>query len=237
MAHADLLVEIRGITKDYRGLRPLRLQQLELRQGQSLALLGFDLAMAEVLVNLITGAHLPDTGEVRVFGRPTSAIDNASEWMGALDQFGLVSERAVLLEELTAEQNMAMPLSLDITEMSDALRAQVRQLADEVSLDASELSARTGTLPAAARLRIRLARALALGPKVLLAEHPNASIPPEDAPAFAADFARVIERRGLGSLVLTADRTFATAVADEVLTLEPATGALKAALGWRRWFS
>jgi hypothetical protein len=72
---------------------------------------------------------------------------------------------------------------------------------------------------------------------VLLAEHPNASIPSEDAPAFAADFARVVERRRLASLVLTADRTFAGAIADEVLTLEPATGALKAALGWRRWFS
>lgn len=247
MPHGDLLVELRGITKDYHGLRPLRLRSLELRQGQSLALLGFDRAMAEVLVNLITGAHLPDTGEVRVFGRATSAIEDASDWMRALDQFGLVSERAVLLEELTAEQNVAMPISLEIIEMPAALRAHVRRLGDEVSLTPHELSASTGALPPAARLRIRLARALALDPKVLLAEHPNALIPPEDAPALAADFARVVERRGLGALVLTADRTFAGAVADEVLTLEPATGALKAALGrnvaktfrktgWRRWF-
>ena len=236
MSPGDLLVELRGVTKDYRGLRPLRIQQLELHAGQSLALLGFDLAMAEVLVNLITGAHLPDTGEVRVFGRATSGIENTRDWVTALDQFGLVSERAVLLDELTAEQNVAMPLSLEITDMSDTLRARVRRLADEVSLSTGELNTPTGNLPPAERLRIRLARALALDPKVLLAEHPNAAIPAEAAPAFAADFARVVKRRRLGSIVLTADRTFASAIADEVLTLEPATGALKAGLGWRRWF-
>jgi ABC-type transporter Mla maintaining outer membrane lipid asymmetry ATPase subunit MlaF len=237
MPHGDLLVELDGVTKDYRALRPLRVRQLALHEGQSLALLGFDQAMAEVLVNLITGAHLPDTGEIRVFGRATSAIDNATDWMSALDRFGLVSERAVLLDELTAAQNVAMPLSLEITDMSHELRIRVRSLADEVALTGDELNTSTGSLPPAARLRIRLARALALDPKVLLAEHPNAAIPADEAPAFAADFARVVARRRLGSIVLTADRTFASAIADEVLTLEPATGALKASLGWRRWFA
>jgi ABC-type transporter Mla maintaining outer membrane lipid asymmetry ATPase subunit MlaF len=231
------LVEVRGVSKDYRGLRPLRLHHLELYPGQSLALLGFDEVMAEVFVNLITGAHLPDTGEVRVFGLPTSAITNATDWVAALDRFGLVSERAVLVDEFTVEQNVAMPLSLEITDMSPGLRARVRQLADEVALTSDELAARTGTLTPAARLRLRLARALALGPEVLLAEHPNAAIPPDDAPAFAADFARIVEARRLGSVVLTADRIFAGAIADQVLTLEPATGLLKSTQGWRRWFS
>ena len=233
----EALVEVRGATKDYRGLRPLRVQHLELYPGQSIALLGFDAVMAEVFVNLITGAHLPDTGEVRVFGLPTNGITSATEWVGVLDRFGLISERAVLVDEFTAEQNLAMPLSLEITDMSTALRAQVRQLAAEVSLTTDELAAPTGRLSPAARLRLRLARALALGPQVLLAEHPNAAIPADDAPAFAADFARIVEARRIGSVVLTADRTFAGAIADEVLTLEPATGRLKSARGWRQWFS
>jgi hypothetical protein len=71
---------------------------------------------------------------------------------------------------------------------------------------------------------------------VLLAEHPNASLSPAEAPVFAADLARVSRARGLACLVLTADRTFASAVADEVLSFEPATGAFTAASGWRRWF-
>ncbi|MNC85514.1 ABC transporter ATP-binding protein YtrE [compost metagenome] len=193
--------------------------------------------MAEVFVNLVTGAHLPDTGEIRVFGLPTSDIRDPSEWMSLLDRFGLVSERAVLMDEFTGEQNVAMPLSLEITDMAPDLRRQVRRLAEEASLAPDALAVPTGSLPPAARLRLRLARALALGPQVLLSEHPNAAIPPDEAAGFAADYSRIVTARALASVVLTADRTFAGAVADDVLVLQPATGELRSSgRGWRRWF-
>lgn len=237
MPRGEAIVELRGVSKEYHGLRPLRVAELTLHEGQSVALVGFDSAMAEVLVNLITGAHLPDTGTVTVFGRPTTHIQTADAWVATLDQFGLVSERAVLVDRFTAEQNLAMPLSLDIHDMPSSLRSQARQLAEEVRLPADELQAATGALPASSKLRLRLGRALALQPRVLLAEHPNALITPDQSPAFAADYARVIAARRLASLVMTADRTFASAIADEVFTLEPATGALERSSGWRRrWF-
>ena len=71
----------------------------------------------------------------------------------------------------------------------------------------------------------------------LLAEHPNAMLSADDTPAFAADVSRIITKRRLAALIVTADRTFAAAVAEQVLTLEPATGALRRADGWRRWFT
>src|SRR5688572_2165537 len=169
MPRGDALVEIRGVTKDYHGLRPLRITDLTLREGQSLALLGLDRAMAEVLVNLITGANLPDTGTITVFGQPTTAIDNADAWVATLDRFGLISERAVLVDRFTAEQNLAIPLSLEIEEMSAPLRNQVRRLAEEVAVPADDLERPTGSLTPAAQLRVRLGRALAMNPRVLLA--------------------------------------------------------------------
>ena len=72
---------------------------------------------------------------------------------------------------------------------------------------------------------------------MLLAEHPNATLSREDATSFASDVSRIVERRGLASLVLTADHAFARAVAKDVLVLEPSTGALIPHSGWRRWFS
>ena len=71
------LVQVREVTKDYRALRPLRLQEFDLHAGESVAFLGFDLAMAEVLVNMITGAILPDSGSITVFGQRTDTIANA----------------------------------------------------------------------------------------------------------------------------------------------------------------
>lgn len=232
----DVVLEVRDVRKDYRGLRPLRIQHLALRQGQSIALMGFDQAAAEVLVNLLTGATVPDAGDVRVFGQLTTAITDADAWLHSLDRFGILSERAVLLEGLTVMQNLAMPFTLDVDPIPDAIRVQVTRLAEDVGFEGADLLRPVGDLSPAARLRVRLGRALALEPRVLLAEHPNASIPADDVPAFAADFAKTIAARGVASLTLTADRTFASAVAEQVLMLQPATGELKPAAGWRRWF-
>ncbi len=233
----ELVLEMLGVQKDYRGLRPLRIQRLELRQGQSVALLGFDQATAEVFVNLVTGATVPDSGDVRVFGESTVAITDAGAWLTSLDRFGILSERAVLLEGLTVLQNLAMPFTLELDPLADAIRMQASRLAAEVGVSEADLARPVSALPPAGRLRVRLGRALALDPRILLAEHPTASLPADDVSAFAADLAALVAVRRLSSLTLTADRAFAAAIAEEVLNLEPATGELKPAAGWRRWFA
>jgi ABC-type transporter Mla maintaining outer membrane lipid asymmetry ATPase subunit MlaF len=236
MPQDEVLVRLRGVSKDYRSLRPLRIAELDVPPGRSLALLGFDQGMAEVFVDLITGAILPDSGEVIAFGRPTSSIDGPDAWLTTLDLFGLLTDRAVLVEQFTVEQNLALPLSITVEEMSSDVRARVAELAHEVGLT-TDLPRQAGVLPPAQRARIRLGRALALAPKILVAEHPTASLSSEDAVVFAADIARIVDTRGIASLIVTADQGFARAAAKEVLTLEPATGVLKAASAWRRWFS
>jgi len=233
----ELLVEVIGATKDYRGLRPLRIARLELWAGRSVALLGVDQTSAEVLVNLVTGAMVPDAGVVRVMGASTTDIPDADAWLQTVDHFGLLSERAVLIEQLSVEQNLAVPFSLELDELTPEVRERVQCLADEVGLSAADLSQPVGALSPAARIRVRLGRALALAPRVLLAEHPSATLPPGEVAAFAADLAHILGGRGMASLVMTADPVFARAVAEEVLTLQPATGELRKSQGWRRWFS
>ena len=224
MSSNDVLLRLRGVSKDYRSLRPLRVAELDLPPGRSLALLGFDQTMAEVFVDLITAAILPDSGDVIAFGQHTSSIADPGTWLTTLDQFGLFTERAVLVEQFTVE------------DMTSEIRARVSQLATEIGL-ASELHRQAGVLGPAQRARIRLGRALALAPKILVAEHPNATLSAQEAAVLATDMSRIIEARGVASIVLTADQSFARAVAREVFVLEPATGALKPASSWRRWFS
>jgi D-xylose transport system ATP-binding protein len=236
MPPGDVIVSLRGVEKDYRGLRPLRVNGLELRQGETVALLGFDRAAAEVLVDLITAASLPDAGDVDIFGKSTRTIAAPDTWLKELDQFGILSERAILLDQLTAEQNLALPYSVALGDLSPAIRADVRALADEVGISREELTAPVAALSPLARARIRVGKAVALGPGVLLAEHPNALVPAGDLPTFAAEFSRIVSTRGVALLVMTADATFARSVAERVLTLQAATGALEASSGWRSWF-
>src|SRR5471030_1638006 len=112
------------MSKDYRGLRPLRIAGLTIAADDQIALLGFDQVSAEVFINLATGATLPDAGEIRVFGRPTSAIADSADWLATVDRFGIVSERAVLLDQLTVVQNLAMPFTLAVEPPSDEVRVK-----------------------------------------------------------------------------------------------------------------
>ena len=227
------VIELSGVIKDYRGLRPLRIDHLAIEPGEQLAVLGIDRPSAEVLINLITGTTLPDRGDVRVFGRSTAAIQDSTEWMAFVDRFGLVTERAVLLDVLSVVQNLAIPFSLDIEPPGGEVRSRAVALALEVGLDEAVWDRPVADLDAASRTKIRLGRALALDPAIVLFEHPSASVPRAGIGALGRSMRAVVERRGVAAMTLTADRDFATAVAGRVLALDPSTGRLaESGGGW-----
>ena len=112
---ADPSSSSRDVSKTYGGLRPLANPRAVGRcRAASSALAGFDQTTAEVFVNLVTGATLPEEGTVRVFGRATAEIADSADWLATVDRFGIVSERVVLLEQFTPLQNIAMSLTLDV---------------------------------------------------------------------------------------------------------------------------
>jgi ABC-type transporter Mla maintaining outer membrane lipid asymmetry ATPase subunit MlaF len=233
---AATAIHVRDVQKDYRALRPLRVRELDVREGESIALLGFDRAAAEVFVNLLTAATVPDAGRIEIFGRPTVEIQDADIWLSSLDCFGIVSERQVLVDNMTVEENLTMPLTMALHDVDSAVRAKVTAVAEEVGLPSNQMRQPVAALSAGSRLRLRLGRALAPDPRILLSEHPNASLDAGDLARFAAEYARLVRRRGIVSVVLTANNAFASAVAQRILTLQPATGELKPHSTWRRLF-
>ena len=228
------VLELSGISKDYRGLRPLRIASLRVAAGEHVAILGFDQPSAEVFINLLTGATLPDAGEIRVLGRATSAITDSADWLSTVDRFGIVSERAVLLDQWTVIQNLAMPFTLAVEPPSDGMRARAEALAREVGLPETSWTAPISQLGPEVRARVRLGRAVALDPAVLLLEHISASVNRGEGGRLAADIRAVASGRGAAILAVSADEAFARALGGRVLTLEPATGRLKERR--RRWF-
>src|SRR5262245_8124386 len=196
MPSRDVLVRLRGVSKDYRGLRPLRIDALDIHDAQVLAIVGVDQMMAEVLVDLITAAIVPDAGDVVVFGQGTRDIADRDGWLATLDRFGMLTERAVLLDQLSVQQNLALPLSLALDDLSSHVRDRVATLAAELGL-AKQLAEPVAALTALDRLRVRLGRALALDPRVLLAEHPNATLDDREQAEFARDLSRIAKARGV----------------------------------------
>ena len=234
------VLQITGVEKRYQSLRPLRIQELTIAAAERVAVSGFDAGAAEVLVNIVTGASLPDRGEVRVLGHRTADIVGGDEWLASLDRFGIVSPRGVLLEAATIEQNLAMPLTLEIDPVPPDVAARVADLALQcgiIDVPGGEDGLRriTGEAAPSIRARVHLARAIALRPALLVLEHAGADLAADERLALADCIAGVADAGGLAALVITKDDDFAKRAAHRALRLEAATGALKAIK--RGWFS
>jgi predicted ABC-type transport system involved in lysophospholipase L1 biosynthesis ATPase subunit len=231
---SDPVLELTGVSRNYGGLRPLRIAELRVAPGESVALLGFDQPTAETFVNLATGASLPDSGDVRLFGRLTRDINDSADWLATVDRFGIVGERAVLLDALTPIQNLAMPFTLDIEPPPDEIRRRAEALALEVGLADTTWTSPVAGLDAAGWLRVRFGRAIALDPAIVLLEHASARLERHEVATVGEQIRRIAAARGIALVALTADEAFAKAAGSRVLTLEAATGRCKPLR--RGWF-
>ncbi len=228
MTAALPLLDVRGLVKDYQALRPLRIKSLTLVPGDLLAVSGLDAIAAETFVHLVTGATLPDSGDIALFGQNTRSISDGDAWLKSLDGVGMVTSRGIVIGMFTVLQNIAMSFTLEVDPIDPAVLPQAIALAREVGLAAAAFDLPAGRSGADAHMRIHLARALALGPRLLIAEHPSANLPRETVGAFGADLARLTRSRGLALLALTADDELAKAIGGQRLELVAATGELKA---------
>jgi ABC-type transporter Mla maintaining outer membrane lipid asymmetry ATPase subunit MlaF len=232
MPEAAAALELRDVERQYGGLRPLRVRALRIELRTRTTLIGLDLPAAETFVNLVTGALLPDKGEVVTLGRRTSTIVDSDAWLKFVEQFGFVSHRIALLDAMTVAQNLAIPFDLEVDPIPPGVLSRVHRLADEVDMAEGDLHIRVGEAVPLIRAKVGLARALALDPVVLVLEHPTATLVPEDAKRYAALLARICDRRELTLLTLSMDEKFGKALGGRLLTWQPATGEFKERKGW-----
>jgi ABC-type lipoprotein export system ATPase subunit len=229
-----LVIDVQGLVKDYRSLRPLRLRALQVHAGERVVVSGLDAAAAEILVNILNGAVLPDEGHVSVLGQLTRDVADGDAWLASLDRFGIVTPRAVLLEAMTVAQNLALPLTLEIEPMSAETAERAADLGARVGLADDRLGQTVAMITPAERMRLHLARAIVLEPSVVLLEHPTTALAGDEGAAFGALVRDVARPTGLTILAFSEDQAFARALDARHLKLKPATGELSD-IG-RRWF-
>jgi predicted ABC-type transport system involved in lysophospholipase L1 biosynthesis ATPase subunit len=116
------------------------------------------------------------------------------------------------------------------------VRPQVEAVLRQVRLAPDTWDRPVAASGADARARVRLARAVALGPKLLVAEHPTAGLPREAVAAFGDDVAALARDRGAAVLAISADEAFAARLGGTVLQHEAKSGAFRKSGFLSRWF-
>jgi len=163
-----------GLVKSF-GLTPaLRGASLAVAAGEIVAVMGPSGSGKSTLLHCLAGILTPDDGEVTFAGRRVDTLDEADRSALRRDHFGFVFQFGQLVPELTADENVAMPLLLAGLRRREAL-ARAHTWFERLDLGGLERR-RSGELSGGQAQRVALARALVTDPHVLFADEPTGSL-------------------------------------------------------------
>jgi len=146
--------------------------EFEVERGTSVAILGASGSGKSTLLGLIAGLDLPSEGSVRVFGQSLFALDEDARAAWRARNVGFVFQTFQLLPQMTALENVMLPLEL----AGDAqAAARARSLLERVGLG-ERLGHYPKTLSGGEQQRVALARAFASNPPLLFADEPTGSL-------------------------------------------------------------
>jgi len=172
------MVILRQLSKIYsRGeamVTALRDVNLEMKPGEFCAFVGPSGCGKSTLLNLVAGLDLPTSGEIVLDGRSTRSL-TSYEWTKIRrETIGIVFQAFHLVHGLTAEENIALPLMLR-GESGRETAKRVEDMLDRVGMSHRRRH-RPAELSGGEQQRIAIARALAHGPRLLLADEPTGNI-------------------------------------------------------------
>jgi putative ABC transport system ATP-binding protein len=172
-AHGNLL-EARGVARSFGRTPALVDASLSVAAGEILAVMGPSGSGKSTLLHCLAGIFTPDAGEVWFDGQRLDTLGEAKRTELRRTTFGFVFQFGQLVSELTAADNIALPLLLAGVKRKQAY-ARAAAWLDRLGLDGLG-GRRTGELSGGQAQRVALARALVARPKVLFADEPTGSL-------------------------------------------------------------
>jgi len=168
------ILEARDVHLSFGRTPALRGADLRLAEGEILAVMGPSGSGKSTLLHCLAGILVPDSGEVHFDGQRIDRLGETGRSTLRRDRFGFVFQFGQLVPELSAEENVALPLLLSGVRRSKAT-AEARVWLDRLGLDG--LAGRTsGELSGGQAQRVALARGLVARPRVLFADEPTGAL-------------------------------------------------------------
>ncbi len=208
------IVDISGLRKSYGTHEVLKGIDLQVKQGEVIAIIGKSGSGKSTLLRCINGLEVFQHGKLTVDGKPL-LHDNALAMRELRQRVGMIFQSFNLFPHLSVGKNiMLAPSLVKKTEMV-AATALAKKLLERVGL-AEKFDAMPEQLSGGQQQRVAIARALAMEPAVLLCDEITSALDPE----LVGEVLRVVESlavEGMTLLMVTHEMSFARKVADRVI--------------------
>ena len=167
-------IAARDVNLSFGATPALRGATVSAAPGEILAVMGPSGSGKSTLLFCLAGILVPDSGEIRFDDERVDTLDESRRSALRRDRFGFVFQFGQLVPELTAEENVALPLLLAGLRRNKAIE-QVRPWFERLGLDGLE-GRRSGELSGGQAQRVALARGMVAKPQVLFADEPTGSL-------------------------------------------------------------
>jgi D-methionine transport system ATP-binding protein len=211
------MIEIENLTKRFGDRTVLEGISLSVGSGEILAVVGPSGAGKSTLSRCVSFLERPSSGTVSVDGRDFAKLDGP-ELLAARRKIGVIFQTAPLLRRRTVAQNVALPLEY-LGATDESAKRRVAELLDRVGL-----ADRSGYYPAqlsgGQKQRVGIARALALGPSILLSDEATSGLDPTTTKSILGLLSHLRDEFGLSIILITHEMEVVREIADSVARID-----------------
>lgn len=200
---ANAIITAAGLTKSFGPTQAVRGIDLDVQRGEVLAVMGPSGSGKSTLVHLLAGVLTPDSGDVHLDGIDLTALSADARARVRLDRIGFVFQFGQLLPDLTALDNVALPLLMQGVSKRSAHKRALAGL-EQLGL-ADQAQKVPGKMSGGQAQRVAIARALVTKPTVLFADEPTGSLDSMAAEHVMNALLEVVRASGTTVVLITHD--------------------------------
>ncbi len=211
-----LTIQVKNFTKSFGTKKVHNGVTFDIRQGECLGLIGGSGVGKSVILRSLIGLEKPDSGQIIIENTDITHLGE-KELVDIRKKVAYVFQGGALFDSMTVYENLAYPLrehtSLNEKQISEKIKSQLK----EFGLSGNEQTY-PGNLSGGMQKRVGLARAIIMGPEVILYDEPTAGLDPYNTKTIQEMILR-LKNKGVTSILVTHDMPTAFAVCDRLAML------------------
>ncbi len=221
-AENPVVIEFENVTKSFQGQMVLRDLSFQIRQGETVCLIGESGCGKTVNLKLMIGLMKPDKGKVSFKGNDLAKMTE-KQLTATRIKFGFLFQMAALFDSMSIYDNVAFGLREHRLMPESQMPEYIRERLAEVGLPAGVETKKPAELSGGQRKRVGLARALALKPEVMLYDEPTTGLDPIMTDIINELIIQTQDHGAKSGIIVTHEMRTVVKCADRVIMLYPIT--------------